>query len=390
MELPDYHGGSVVNLVRSIERALGARPCAAAAAYPELNALPARALAGARNIVLLLIDGLGYDYLTGAGAGGALHAGLRARITSVFPPTTATAVTSYLSGVGPQQHALTGWHVWLRELGCLAATLRFRPRHGGEALSRAGIAPRSLYTAEPMFDRLAAQSYVVSPADIIDSDYNVAHCGSALRRPYQDLAGLFSATAEILRSGGERKFIHAYAYALDAAAHTHGCSSAELQQKFREIDAAYAHFLDEIAGTGTAVIACADHGFIDSPKASCIELDDHPQLARTLMLPLCGERRAAYCYVQPGQEPAFEHYVQTRLADCAALYRSADLIAQGWFGLGPASPQLEQRVGHYTLLMKDDYTIKDWILGEPRHLTLGVHGGVSAAEMQVPLILAEA
>ena len=390
MERPDYHGGSIVNLVRSIERALDARPCDAAAAYPELNALPARALAGARNIVLLVIDGLGYDYLCGAGAGGALHAGLRARMSSVFPPTTATAVTSYLTGVGPQQHALTGWHVWLRELGCLAATLRFRPRHGGEALSRAGIAPRSVYTAEPMFERLAAGSHVVSPADIIDSDYNVAHCGLALRRPYKALPELFSTAAEILRGGGERKFIHAYTYELDAAAHTHGCASAQLQQKFRQIDAAYARFLDEIAGTDTAVIACADHGFIDSPQASCIELADHPQLAQMLMLPLCGERRAAYCYVQPGQEHAFEHYVQTRLAHCAELYRSADLIAQGWFGLGPEHPRLAERVGHYTLLMKGDYTIKDWLLGEPRHLTLGVHGGVSAAEMQVPLIVAEA
>jgi hypothetical protein len=40
--------------------------------------------------------------------------------------------------------------------------------------------------------------------------------------------------------------------------------------------------------------------------------------------------------------------------------------------------------------MKDDYTIKDWIAGEPRYLTIGVHGGVSAAEMHVPLILAAA
>ena len=390
MQRPDYHGGSIVNLVRSIERALDARACDAAASYPELGTLPARALAGARNIVLLLIDGLGYDYLGSAGAGGALHAGLRARISSVFPPTTATAVTSYLTGVGPQQHALTGWHVWLRELGCLAATLRFRPRHGGEPLSKAGIDPRSVYTAEPMFERLAASSHVVSPADIIDSDYNVAHCGRALRRSYRELPGMFSTVAEILRSGGERKFIHAYTYELDAAAHTHGCASAELQQKFRQIDAAYAGFLDEIAGTDTAVIVCADHGFIDSPKASCIELADHPQLTQTLMLPLCGERRAAYCYVQPGRERAFEHYVQTGLAHCAELYRSTDLIAQGWFGLGPAHPRLAERVGHYTLLMKDDYTIKDWLLGEPRHLTLGVHGGVSAAEMQVPLILAEA
>ncbi|OGA32659.1 MAG: hypothetical protein A3F75_01920, partial [Betaproteobacteria bacterium RIFCSPLOWO2_12_FULL_64_23] len=315
---------------------------------------------------------------------------LKARITSVFPSTTATAVTSFLTGVGPQQHALTGWHIWLRELGCLAATLRFRPRHGGEPLSKAGIAPRSVFTSEPMFDRLAAKSHVVSPDKIIESDYNVAHCGVAERRPYKELPELFSRVAEILGGGGERRFVHAYTYDLDAAAHSFGSASPQLQEKFRQIDAAYARFLGEIAGSDTLVIAVADHGFIDSSKSACIELEDHPQLAQTLMLPLCGERRVAYCYVQPGQEAAFEHYVHTRLAHCAHLFPSADLIAQGWFGLGPANPRLAERVGDYTLVMKDDYTIKDWILGEPRHLTLGVHGGVSAAEMFVPLIVAEA
>ena len=390
MELPDYHGGSIVNLMRSIERALDARPSDAASAYPELSALPAAALSGARNIVLLVIDGLGYDYLTGAGAGGALHRHLKARISSVFPSTTATAVSSFLTGVGPQQHALTGWHMWLRELGCLAATLRFRPRHGGEPLSKSGIAPRSVFTAEPMFDRLAANSFVVSPANIIDSDYNVAHCGLALRRPYKELPELFSALAEIVRGGSERQFIHAYTYDFDETAHSFGSASPELQQKFRQIDAAYARFLDQIAGSDTLVLAVADHGFVDSPKSACIELEDHPQLAQTLVLPLCGERRVAYCYVQPGQEDAFEHYVQTRLDLCADLYRSAELIAQGWFGLGAANPRLAERVGHYILVMKDNYTIKDWIPGEPRYLTVGVHGGVSAAEMYVPLVVAAA
>ena len=138
------------------------------------------------------------------------------------------------------------------------------------------------------------------------------------------------------------------------------------------------------------VITVADHGFIDSPKSSCVELEDHPQLAQTLMLPLCGERRTAYCYLQPGQEARSSTMCKPGSAHCADLYRSSDLITQGWFGLGPANPRLAERVGHYALLMKDDYTIKDWILGEPRHLTFGVHGGTSAAEMHVPLIVAEA
>ena len=49
MLVPDYRGGSIVNLMRSIERALDARPCAAASAYPELDALPGQALAGAHG-----------------------------------------------------------------------------------------------------------------------------------------------------------------------------------------------------------------------------------------------------------------------------------------------------------------------------------------------------
>jgi hypothetical protein len=277
-----------------------------------------------------------------------------------------------------------------RKVGCIATTLRFRPRHGGEALSRGGIAPRSVFTAEPMFDRLAAKSHVVSPENIIDSDYNVAHCGLARRRPYKELPELFSTLAGIVRNSSQRQFIHAYTYDLDASAHTFGSASPELQQKFRQLDAAFARFLEEIAGSDTLVLAVADHGFIDSPNPACIQPEDHPQLAETLMLPLCGERRAAYCYVQSGQERAFEHYVQTRLDHCAELYRSADLIARGWFGLGRANPRLAERVGHYTLLMKDNYTIKDWIPGESRYLTLGVHGGVSAAEMHVPLIVAAA
>jgi hypothetical protein len=389
MELPDYHGGSIVNLMRSIERALDARPCAAADAYPELQSLPAQTFSGARNVVLLLLDGLGYDYLNGPGAGSVLQRHLKARLTSVFPSTTATAVTSFLTGVGPQQHALTGWTAWMPELACVAATLRFRPRHGGEPFSKAGINPRSVFTSEPMFDRLPVETHVVSSEKIIDSDYNVTHCGTAARRPYKALPDLFSNLADIVRSGGGRKFVHAYTYDFDAAAHTHGSASPELQTTFRQIDAAFARFLDEIAGSDTLVIATADHGFTDSPREHCVELADHPELAETMLLPLCGERRIVYCYVHPGKENAFEHYVQTRLDHCAHMFRSADLIAQGWFGLGPASPRLAERAGHYTLVMKDRYTIKDWILGEQRHLTLGVHGGVSAAEMHVPLILAQ-
>ena len=40
--------------------------------------------------------------------------------------------------------------------------------------------------------------------------------------------------------------------------------------------------------------------------------------------------------------------------------------------------------------MRGRHTIKDWLPGEKRFLHIGNHGGTSAEEMYVPLILAEA
>ena len=83
----------------------------------------------------------------------------------------------------------------------------------------------------------------------------------------------------------------------------------------------------------------------------------------------------------------FEDYVTTELAEHATLYPSEQLLEEGWFGLGEAHPELLMRIGDYTLVMKGRSTIKDWIPGEHRHVHIGVHGGVSEAEMAVPLVI---
>jgi hypothetical protein len=51
---------------------------------------------------------------------------------------------------------------------------------------------------------------------------------------------------------------------------------------------------------------------------------------------------------------------------------------------------LHERIGDYTLLMKDCAIIKDWLPGERHYAQIGVHGGLSSQEMYVPLIVAEA
>ena len=382
MICPDYEGGGIVNLMRSLGDACGA---------PSLPYAPLReakvSLGGtARHIVLLVIDGLGYDYLQRHGAGGHLQARLKGRLTSVFPATTASAVTTYLSGLAPQQHALTGWHMYFAELDAIAAVLPLRPRGAGVFDAPPGALSRRLFGHRPFVDRLARRSIFVSPEDIAASEFNRYHSGSAAVRGYRSLPELFGQIAAAIRESDAPTYIYAYYPELDALAHSHGIGSAPVAAQFARLDEAFGAFLAAIAGSDTLVLACADHGFIDSPPERQIDLAQHPELAATLLRPLCGERRLAYCYVRAGQAARFEDYVAEHFGHCSHLFTRQALLEQGWFGPGPADPRLASRIGDYALIMREEWTVLDWVEGEKRHRQIGVHAGLSADEMHVPLI----
>ena len=384
MALPNYHDGSIVNLMSSIIAALGGRN----PPYAPLSQLAGSRLQDAENIVLLVVDGMGCDYLKAHGAYTTLRQHLRGCITSVFPPTTATAVTAFLTGSAPQQHGLTGWFVYFEELGQVVAVLPLQPRPSPVQGAAARIDAAALLKPRPMFDRVDVQSYVVVPERIAFSAFNLAYCGGATVRSYKSLTQCFTIIANIIRAHSERLYIYAYWPELDHLGHTQGVASRAVQAHFAMLDAAFEAFLKDLEGSHTSVIVTADHGMIDCGAQQLVRLDDHPALADTLALPLCGDGRVAYCYVKPEKCGTFETYVDTVLAPYATLCKSDELVARGYFGLGPVHPQLLSRVGTYTLIMKGRHGIRDWLPGERRDIPIGAHSGVSDAEMYVPLIVA--
>lgn len=385
MHLPAYDGGSIVNLMASIIAARGG----AASIYPPLPALDPSTLGDTTNLLLIVIDGLGYEYLTRAHGGSTLRRHLKARLTSVFPSTTATAVTTFLTGTAPQQHALTGWFTYFKEIDTVAVVLPFQDRLNGTALSKRGITPAALFKHEPVFDRLQTRSYVVAPQRIAYSDFNTAESGAAEIRPYRSLRDFFKTIGTVIRTNRQPKYVYAYWPELDGLAHEHGIASPAAKAHLVELDDAFRYFLDEIEGTHSTIIVTADHGMIDSTPDTRIDVDEHPMLAQTLALPLCAESRAAFCYVQPTKRKQFETYVTDALAHCAVLLRSEVLIEEGYFGLGEPHPRLRERIGEYALIMKKNYTIRQWLPQEERYQPIGVHGGLSEEELYVPLIVVE-
>src|SRR5207244_4881376 len=140
---PDYAGGSLVNLVASIVASRGGEPRHEPLRNFELASR-------AQNLVLLIIDGLGDNYLMRHGAGSELARRRRHSLTSVFPSTTASAITTSYTGRTPLEHGLTGWFVYFGAAGCVSAALPFRSRGDMASLTARGVSAERSVDTRPL------------------------------------------------------------------------------------------------------------------------------------------------------------------------------------------------------------------------------------------------
>lgn len=387
MYLPNYRDGSILNLMQSILGGLDAPGIGGV--HGHLADLEPGEIADAWHIVLLVIDGLGRAQLE-VGPAPALRASLRGTMTSVFPSTTASAVTTFLTGLAPAEHAVTGWFTWMRELDSIVAPLPFTTRAGNADLTAHGVEPADVFVGPTVFERVRADCHAVLPAELVDSPYSQAHNRGAATRGFERLDGLVDAIVDVVRNAPRRTYVSAYWPVLDTLSHEFGASSVRTRRHLAEIDLHFARLRTALAGSGTLLLVTADHGFVDIRPESHLDADSIPGLEPMLARPLCGEPRIAYCYVRDDCRADFVERAVEGLDGAARVVDSASMIEDGWFGPGEPNPRLHERVGDFALVMRGDYAIRDWIPGEKPFRHVGVHGGVSREEMRVPLVVVPA
>jgi len=384
MRIPNYSDGSIVNLISSIRQGRGG----ASGLYPELHALPAEVISAAKNVVLLVIDGLGYDYLTNQGSGSQLHQHLHCGMDAVAPPTTAASITTFLTGVAPQQHGLTGWFTWLREVGGVVTVLPFAMRGNRGDLGLNGVTPQQLFNHTPLFDQLNVNSYSLMPDWLSESVFNRSLTGKAELVLHRGMSDYYDKIAEVVQRDDQAKYLYAYWPQFDSLAHQHGVASRQLAAHFTKLDKGFAQLKQQLAGTDTLLLVTADHGFIDTSKESRLQINDYPEIMDCLQIPLCGEPRLAYCYVRHTHRERFMAQVEQQLGHAVTVHIGDELIAQGLYGLGEPHAELSSRVGEFVLEMKDHYILTQRLPGEPEFFMIGQHGGLSEAEIRVPLVMA--
>ena len=387
MHLPNYRDGSIVNLMQSILGGLDAP--GTGGVHGHLADLGPEEIADARHVVLLVIDGLGQAQLE-SGPAPALRSSLRGVMTSVFPSTTASAVTTFLTGLAPAEHAVTGWFTWLRELDSIVAPLPFTTRAGGTDLVSLGVSPTDVFIGPNVFERVRADCHAVQPADLVDSAYSRAHTRGAAPRGFEGLDALADSILDTIRQSRHRTYVSAYWPLLDTLSHEFGASSARARRHLAQIDKQFERLQAALAGSGTLLVVTADHGFVDIRPESRLDADLVPGFAPMLARPLCGEPRVAYCYVRDDCRADFVERAVEGLDGAARVVDSASMIDDGWFGLADPHPRLRERVGDHALVMRDDYAIRDRVADEKPFRHIGVHGGVSREEMRVPLVVVPA
>jgi hypothetical protein len=391
--LPDYAGGSVANVPASILSIFDApplKPDSPTSLLPALrpDILPEALVHDARAVVLLVLDGVGYRQLDAALESGDLpgfaRAGHRSRLTSIFPSSTAAALTSLQVGVGPGTHGLAGYTLHLPAQQRVVNMIKWKPVGGGHTAKPMPL-PESFLPVPTIYQHLAAAgipSVVVSQAAFAKSALTRVHCSGV---PYAGHRTLSEFPALLLREAQKpgRRFVFGYWDGFDVVGHSYGPASMTAGNELRLIDRALEQGLLEPLerlGGDVAVILTADHGQTAIPLNRRRNLAEVTGLTRRWSHQPTGEPRALGLALQ---EPADLDRVREFIAGDGVVLPVTDALAMGLYGPGPWHPELVERVGNTLVLAKAETAMT---YPGANSQSIGGHGSLTEEEMLVPLL----
>ena len=117
---------------------------------------------------------------------------------------------------------------------------------------------------------------------------------------------------------------------LDWTGHRYGVDSRQWLQQLAIIDAE-AEQLREALPDDVRLVVVADHGMVDSPPESRIDVDEHPELRDGVVL-LGGEARFRHLYCHGGAVHDVAATWREVLGDRAEVLTREEAIERGWFG----------------------------------------------------------
>jgi len=314
------------------------------------------------------------------------------RWSSCFPSTTTVHSTTIHSGLPLGEHGLYEWNLLEPRLNRLVTPLWFcfagDDRPG--TLADAGFTAHDLFPDETLYRRLLpVPSHVAMPSGIARSRTSQALLRPATVHPFDDnregLARLCGALA-----AEERAYGTIYLGDADSLMHMTGPDAAEVVALMEEHLSAIA---EAPWPEGTLVLLTADHGMEGiSPERTAYVNVVWPELAQHMAVgadgkPLApaGSCRDLFLHVLPESLDEAEVRLGELLAGVAEVRKVAALLDEGLFGPN-VTDALLSRLANLVVLPAPGEAAYWLEPGRFEQHFLGQHGGLSANEMQIPLV----
>jgi hypothetical protein len=383
---PAYGVRSLGDVVPAVARALGVRDTVLGPA-PSGLLLP-----GAAAYVIFLVDGLGAELLRRHGHAAPFLSALLDEAgeqgngpavgpmvgptvgTAGVPSTTATSLTSLGTGLTPGTHGLVGFTSRIPGTGRLLNALawdqevdptEWQPHPTAFArLSAAGVSVTSVNKREFKGSGLTLAGY--RGAEYVGAD-----------RVGERIAGVVAAAA------ARPSLTYVYDSDLDWTGHKFGVASTQWLQQLAMVDAE-AEQMRETLPPDVRLVVVADHGMVDSPVESRIDVDDEPVLRDGVAL-LGGEARFRHLYCVGGAVADVVATWQETLGDRADVLTREQAVARGWFGT--LTPGVTPRIGDVLVAARGDLGIMSSVDFPYENTLVGLHGSLTPAEMLIPIVV---
>ena len=373
MRYPDYDRGTL-SITASILNYYGLET-----GYPTLPEIDKALESKPRNILLVLLDGMGENLLRRKlKADDFIVRHDAAAISAVFPSTTTAATTSLWTGLSPLEHGWLGWSLYFKEAGRMVDTFINRDSFTRDEYTATNLG--ITYMPLPStFDRLRGkvETHAVFPFPSY-STQGVDHPHVAA-----DFADQAKIAVDVCNKPGNH-FMVIYNGEPDHTMHEKGVECPETQANFERLNRLVENMCAQLDGD-TQVILTADHGLIDVTEM--VELTDYPELIECLWMPTSVEMRAAAFYVKPHKREQFEREFKKICGDDFLLLTREEVLKTNLLGRGTVHKKSDDFMGDYLACATGTrYLHYNTPASKPVSL-IGQHAGLTEDEMTVPVVL---
>lgn len=334
-----------------------------------------------RNIVFIILDGMGENILTPISPDGFFKNHEIEKVTSVYPSTTTAALTTYYSGKPPYETGWIAWSQYFKEYGRAVDMLSHKESYKHDSLkdARENVF-ETIINYKPVFQQIEevakVKAYEIMPS------YSDRRSKRTIKA---DTIDEIVEDIEMLVENPEEKFIMAYSDNPDGLLHKYGTDSAEVSNFIKDAEKKIEDMCKQLPDD-TIVIVSADHGHKNIEKAYSIL--DYPDLQECFIMPPSLESRSLTFWIKPNMKEEFAKRFNEKFDKEFLLMTREEFLSKNMLGFGEKHKKIDDFLGDYVALSIDSSIIVlETQLAPGKSIKKSTHCGLTKEEMEVPVIV---